>query len=54
MKGQGADLVAVEKLESGVCPDCGKPLDWSRPIGRVWLDIWGAKPLGGGFYALGP
>lgn len=54
VKGQGVDLVAVEHLESGECPECGKPLDWSRPILRVWLDIWGARPLGGGYYALGP
>ena len=46
------DLVAVEKLENGECPVCGKPLDWSRPLARVWLDIWGARPLGGGYYAL--
>jgi len=43
---------AIESLENGLCPKCNLPLDWSRPVARIWLDIWSAKEIGAGYYEL--
>lgn len=46
------DLAAVESLESGICPECGEPLAWAKPVEIVWLTIWPVEPLGAGYYRL--
>lgn len=47
-------LVEVERLEKGLCPTCGLAIEWTRPRPIAWLSVWDAKPLEGGYYALGP
>lgn len=48
----GEDLVAVAALENGECPECGKPLDWARPVRSAWLKALKAEPVGAGYYRL--
>jgi hypothetical protein len=50
-KGKG-ELDAVEKLESGICPECGKPIHWTKPIEICYLELQGAVPIGGGYFRL--
>lgn len=58
-----AGLQAVEKLQAGMCPDCGKPLkvwhhshtgkpvQWSKPVDSTYLLIWSAVEIAGtGYY----
>ncbi|TET41946.1 MAG: hypothetical protein E3J60_03450 [Dehalococcoidia bacterium] len=61
-----AGLEAVSKLQEGLCPDCGQPLkvlyhnhrtgqpvQWSRPVDSIYLDIWGAQEISGtGYYRI--
>lgn len=47
-------LAEVAALEHGLCPICGKPVEWTRPRPIAWLDVYRARPLAGGYYALGP
>ncbi|KKM05705.1 hypothetical protein LCGC14_1751360, partial [marine sediment metagenome] len=57
---------AVSCLQEGVCPDCGqplkvlrynhktgKPVQWSRPVDSVYLDLWQAEEISGsGYYRI--
>lgn len=60
-----AGLQAVDKLQAGICPDCGKPLKvwhhndtgqpvrWSKPVDSTYLLIWSAVEIAGtGYYRL--
>ena len=47
-------LTRIQKLQSGMCPCCGKPITWSKPIPIVLLQVWGAAEIGGGYYVLPP
>ena len=46
------ELQAVAKLEDGLCPECGEPVEWAKPVAVAWLKVWQAKPIGGGYYRL--
>jgi hypothetical protein len=56
-------LQAVSQLQSGMCPDCGRPLKvlrcrgpgrecrWSGAVDAVWLKVWSAREINGtGYY----
>lgn len=58
-----AGLQMVSNLQEGVCPDCGRPLrvlyhdhktgkpvQWSRPVDSVYLNIWSAQEIAGSGY----
>ena len=59
-------LEAVSKLQEGRCPDCGqplkvlyhnhktgKPVQWSRPVDSVYLELWQAQEIAGsGYYRI--
>ncbi|MBA7649241.1 hypothetical protein ES703_57036 [subsurface metagenome] len=49
------DARAVESLESGTCPACGQPLDWSRvqPISTLMAEK-NKRFLGAGYWELPP
>jgi hypothetical protein len=60
-----AGLQAVEKLQAGICPDCGRPLKvwhhshkgepvrWSEPVDSTYLLIWSAVEIAGtGYYRI--
>lgn len=51
---QGREKEAVvAMLEQGFCPKCGEPIKWgSEPVDSIWLMIWGAREIGGGYYEL--
>ena len=51
LKGEPA-FAHVEALESGVCPDCGKPIKWGHPIPIVFLQLEDAQDIGAGYYRL--
>ena len=42
----------IESLESGICPRCGKPLDWTGPYPIKALERMDSIPLGAGYYEL--
>jgi len=46
------DPLAVESLESGLCPRCGKPLDWAGPYPIKALAGMDKQNLGAGYYEL--
>ncbi|MBA7632782.1 hypothetical protein ES703_40340 [subsurface metagenome] len=46
------DPLAVESLESGICPRCGKPLDWTGPYPIKALEGMERHALGAGYYEL--
>ncbi|MBA7704568.1 hypothetical protein ES703_113384 [subsurface metagenome] len=49
------DSRAVESLESGICPRCGKPLDWSKVMPISVLEAQERKrSLGAGYWELEP
>ena len=51
-QGEG-ELGAVESLESGICPDCGEPIHWSRPVEIAFLKTQGpVGDLGAGYFRL--
>lgn len=44
---------ALAVLEKGICPKCGEPVKWaSKPVDSIWLMIWSARHLKGGYYEL--
>jgi hypothetical protein len=47
-----AEFEAIEKLEAGICPECGEAIDWGRAADIRWLSAWGATDVGGGYYRL--
>ncbi len=49
------DAWAVESLESGICPRCGKPIDWGRvqPIEELEAEE-NKRSLGAGYWELPP
>ncbi len=66
-EGEDAEgLLSVSKLSSGVCPDCGLPLEvignnpqtgapvhWSRPVDSAWLVAWNATEIAhSGYYRI--
>jgi len=66
-EGENIDgLQAVSNLQAGICPDCGQPLKvlyhnhktgrpvlWSRPVDKTYLDLWRAKEIAGsGYYRI--
>lgn len=49
------DSRAVESLESGTCPSCGLPLDWSKVMPISVLEAQeGKRSLGAGYWELPP
>ena len=46
------DPLAVESLESGICPRCGKPLDWTGPFPIKALAGMEKRDLGAGYCEL--
>ena len=46
------DPLAVESLESGICPRCGKPLDWAGPFPIKALAGMEKQDLGAGYCEL--
>ena len=46
------DPAAIESLESGLCPRCGKPLDWAGPYPMKALEGMEKHDLGAGYYEL--
>ncbi|MBA7671441.1 hypothetical protein ES703_79599 [subsurface metagenome] len=46
------DARAVESLESGICPHCGKPIDWGRVQPIEVLQTMDKRPLGAGYWEL--
>ncbi len=46
------DPLAVESLESGICPRCGKPIDWAGPFPVKALAGMEKQDLGAGYYEL--
>ncbi|GAH93154.1 unnamed protein product, partial [marine sediment metagenome] len=46
------DPLAVESLESGICPRCGKPLDWTGPYPIKVLEGMEKQDLGAGYCEL--
>ncbi|MBA7671244.1 hypothetical protein ES703_79398 [subsurface metagenome] len=46
------DPLAIESLESGICPRCGKPLDWTGPFPIKALAGMEKRDLGAGYYEL--
>ncbi|GAJ23900.1 unnamed protein product, partial [marine sediment metagenome] len=46
------DPLAVESLESGICPRCGKPIDWAGPFPIKALAGMEKQDLGAGYYEL--
>ncbi|MBA7651898.1 hypothetical protein ES703_59727 [subsurface metagenome] len=50
--GQDLNALAVASLESGVCPKCGKPVEWSRALRIEVLETLESRPLGAGYYEL--
>ena len=46
------DPLAVASLESGLCPRCGKPIEWSGPFPIKALKGMDSIPLGAGYYEL--
>ncbi|GAI27110.1 unnamed protein product, partial [marine sediment metagenome] len=49
---QDLDTVAVESLESGLCPQCGQPVSWSRALPVAVLESMERRSLGAGYYEL--
>ncbi len=65
---EGGDLAGLEvvgNLQKGTCPDCGqplkvlyhnhqgKPVQWSKAVDSVYLNIWDAKEISGsGYYRI--
>ena len=49
---QDVDILAVESLESGLCPQCDKPLSWSRALPMSVLESMERRSLGAGYYEL--
>ncbi len=52
-----AFYLAIEKLERGLCPDCGGHLNWGKKALslhylRGWQDMGLTTPLGGGYFKL--
>jgi len=43
---QESELLAADALESGLCPDCGSEMTWSKPVNARWLDVWQAVEIG--------
>jgi len=42
---------AVAKLESGLCPCCGKPIVWDKGVvTSLMIDVCNAVDIGGGYY----
>ncbi|GAH81430.1 unnamed protein product, partial [marine sediment metagenome] len=48
------DARAVESLESGTCPTCGQPLDWSKVMPISVLKGMEKRSLGAGYWELPP
>jgi hypothetical protein len=52
------ELLPIASLEAGLCPECGAPVSWFPARDIAWLQGWvtagQAKPLGAGYWALGP
>jgi len=46
------DLLAVASLESGICPRCGKPIEWAGPFPIKNLDGMEKRELGAGYCEL--
>ncbi len=46
------DPLAIESLESGICPRCGEPLDWAGPYPIGALEGMERYTLGAGYYEL--
>jgi len=46
------DPLAVEKLESGICPRCGKPIEWTGPFPIKALEGMERQDLGAGYCEL--
>ncbi|MBA7654486.1 hypothetical protein ES703_62366 [subsurface metagenome] len=46
------DPLAIESLESGICPRCGKPLDWAGPFPIKALAGMEKQDLGAGYCEL--
>ncbi len=48
---KAGELLAVNTLGSGFCPDCGSPLKkWSQPIDSIYLKLWDAQEIAGSGY----
>mgnify|MGYP001267330283 CR=1 FL=1 len=46
------DLAAVGSLESGLCPRCGKPIEWARALPIGILELVEKSYLGAGYWEL--
>ena len=47
-----AEFEAVEKLEAGICPECGEPIGWGKVVDIKWLSVWSVTDVGGGYFRL--
>ena len=50
--GEGLDIEAINSLAKGVCPECGEPIKWGKPLPVCLLDMEEKKSLGAGYYRL--